>query len=110
MSSPRIGHVGRLDSLLAAAKRRGICGMLLSGSTLGGAAHVKRGPDETQSDMLASVAGLSADLAAKYARLQAILRDLGSVLVAYSGGVDSALLLKVATDVLGARAVGALAS
>jgi uncharacterized protein len=31
-------------------------------------------------------------------------------LVAYSGGVDSALLLKVATDVLGERAVGALAS
>jgi uncharacterized protein len=29
--------------------------------------------------------------------------------VAYSGGVDSALLLKVAVDVLGARAVGALA-
>src|SRR5262249_42160166 len=36
---------------------------------------------------------------------------LGSVLGACSGGVDSALLLKVATDTLGsARAVGALAS
>jgi pyridinium-3,5-biscarboxylic acid mononucleotide sulfurtransferase len=33
-----------------------------------------------------------------------------SVLVAYSGGVDSALLLKVATETLGARAVGVLAS
>jgi uncharacterized protein len=33
-----------------------------------------------------------------------------SVLVAYSGGVDSALLLKVAADTLGARAVGALAA
>lgn len=32
------------------------------------------------------------------------------MLVAYSGGVDSALLLKVASDILGARAVGALAS
>src|SRR5258708_33121367 len=32
-----------------------------------------------------------------------------SVLVAYSGGVDSALLLKVAHDVLGSRAMGALA-
>jgi uncharacterized protein len=31
------------------------------------------------------------------------------VLVAYSGGVDSALLLKVAHDVLGTRAMGALA-
>jgi pyridinium-3,5-biscarboxylic acid mononucleotide sulfurtransferase len=45
-----------------------------------------------------------------YDRLQAILADLASVLVAYSGGVDSALLLKVATDILGKRAVGALAA
>src|SRR5215472_13559892 len=44
-----------------------------------------------------------------YARLREILAGLESVLVAYSGGVDSALLLKVATDVLGKRAVGALA-
>ena len=35
---------------------------------------------------------------------------LESVLVAYSGGVDSALLLKVAHDVLGERAFGAIAS
>ncbi len=33
-----------------------------------------------------------------------------SVLVAYSGGVDSALLLKVAYDVLGTRAMGVIAS
>lgn len=53
---------------------------------------------------------LDSALAAKYAHLQRILRELGSALVAYSGGVDSALLLKVATDSLGDRAVGALAS
>ncbi len=53
---------------------------------------------------------LEAETQAGYERLQAILRDMESVLVAYSGGVDSALLLKVAHDVLGERAMGALAS
>jgi uncharacterized protein len=38
--------------------------------------------------------------------LRALLRDLGSVLVCYSGGVDSAFVLAVAHEVLGPRAVG----
>ncbi|OLC16818.1 MAG: TIGR00268 family protein [Actinobacteria bacterium 13_1_40CM_66_12] len=41
---------------------------------------------------------------------RAIVRDLSSVLVAYSGGVDSSLLLKLALDELGDRAVAVLAS
>jgi uncharacterized protein len=39
-------------------------------------------------------------------RLEAILRAMGSVLVCYSGGVDSAFVLAVAHRVLGARCVG----
>jgi len=41
---------------------------------------------------------------------RARVRGLSSVLVAYSGGVDSSLLLKLAIDELGERAVAVLAS
>ena len=46
----------------------------------------------------------------KLERMCAILRELGAVLVAYSGGIDSTLLLKVAHDTLGDRAVGVISA
>jgi pyridinium-3,5-biscarboxylic acid mononucleotide sulfurtransferase len=48
--------------------------------------------------------------ATKLDNARAIVRDLSSVLVAYSGGVDSSLLLKLALDELGTAAVAMLAS
>src|ERR1700681_967004 len=39
-------------------------------------------------------------------RLRALLTDMGSVLVCYSGGIDSALVLAVAHEALGANAIG----
>jgi uncharacterized protein len=49
---------------------------------------------------------LDDELAAKESRLRAIFREIGSCVVAFSGGVDSALVLHVASQELGERAVG----
>jgi uncharacterized protein len=49
------------------------------------------------------------DLAAKSALLQTTLRDLGSVLVAYSGGTDSAYLAYAAHQALGGKMLAVIA-
>ena len=44
----------------------------------------------------------------KRSRLDAILREMGSVVIGYSGGVDSTLLVKVAVDALGPKALAVI--
>ncbi len=51
----------------------------------------------------------TAPLTDKLHRAQDILRDLGSVIVAFSGGIDSTLVLKLAHDTLGEQAVAVTA-
>lgn len=52
---------------------------------------------------------LTAPLAEKLDRLHRLFLDMGSVLVAFSGGIDSTLVYKVARDAIGDRAVAVTA-
>lgn len=49
------------------------------------------------------------ELSTKHEQLCGLLRSYGSVLVAYSGGVDSAFLARVAHDTLGPKALSVIA-
>lgn len=51
---------------------------------------------------------VSPALTSQYSHLQSILHELGSVAIGFSGGIDSTLLIRVATDVLGSHALAVI--
>lgn len=51
---------------------------------------------------------ISTSLQRKYDHLKSAIHELGSVVIGYSGGVDSTLLLRVAVEVLGDRAIAVI--
>lgn len=57
-----------------------------------------------------NITDMSEETLQKYNNLKRLLRKMGRVLVAFSGGVDSTFLLKVAQDVLGEDVLAVIAS
>jgi uncharacterized protein len=71
---------------------------------------LNRGDNTMESGGRTKVRIIPTNLVGKYSRLKEILGSMDSVLVAFSGGVDSSLLLKVSSEVLGERAMAVTAN
>ena len=65
---------------------------------------------EPQAPSNLSASDLSAGLSDKLAQLKAIFSEMDRALVAYSGGIDSTLVAKVAFDVLGEKSLAVTAN
>lgn len=64
---------------------------------------------EIRFSMIPIVDSLTSELRARRDRLLEILRDLGSVAVAFSGGIDSTVVARAAFEALGERAIAVTA-
>lgn len=53
---------------------------------------------------------ITMEIQGKYEKLKSILKEMGRVVVAFSGGVDSTFLLRTAKDVLGENVLAVIAS
>ena len=67
--------------------------------------EISSGSDHLKDHSPVDLLSLPSEIVFKYQKLKQILKEAKAVVIAYSGGVDSTFLLRVAVDTLGDRAV-----